>query len=340
MTADWDDAAVRSRHGHVLQSAAWGALRERQGWQAEHLRVGDPLPVALLLWRTLPAGQRFGYVPRGPVFDHDDPAQLDAALAAIARRARERGAIFIKVDAEVPRDRADLLAAYARHGFGRSPQEVQYAVATLEIDLRRDEDAIFADFDKDTRWSIRTAERRGVQVAERSDDAALEEFRALYAETGERVGFITRPPAYYLSVWRTLVDVGHGTLFLASHEGRAVAGALLFWCGDRGVYMYGASDDAARRTYAGYLLQWHCIRAARARGCARYDLGGIPPVPVKQERLYGLYLFKKGFGGARRDFAGAHDVVSRPLLYRLWSAAAPRISAARAALRGSRARVR
>src|SRR5439155_14799512 len=32
--AGWDDAAVRSPAGHVLQSAAWAAIREAQGWRA------------------------------------------------------------------------------------------------------------------------------------------------------------------------------------------------------------------------------------------------------------------------------------------------------------------
>lgn len=336
MSVDWDDAAVRSRYGHVLQSVAWGAIRERQGWEPERLRVGEPLPVAQILWRPLPAGQRFGYVPRGPIFDQNDPSQLGAALMAIERRARERGAIFVKVDAEVPRERADLIAVYARHGFGRSPQDVQPVLATLEIDLRQDEDAILAGLDKDTRWAARAAERRGVDVGERDDDGALGAFYRLYAETGRRAGFITRTEAYYREVWRALLGAGHATLFLAAVEGRPVAGAMLFWCGDRAIYTYGASDEVARRTYATYALQWRCIRYARERGAARYDLGGVPPRPDERDPMWGVYLFKKGFGGERREFAGAYDVVPKPFLYRVWLVAEPRAYAALALLRGRR----
>ena len=45
----WDDAAARSPSGHVMQSSIWAAVRERQGWRAEYVRVGDDLPVALVL---------------------------------------------------------------------------------------------------------------------------------------------------------------------------------------------------------------------------------------------------------------------------------------------------
>ncbi len=335
--ATWNAAAVRSRYGHVLQSAEWGSLRQAQGWEPVTLRMGEPLPVALVLWRTLPLGQKLAYVPRGPVFDHGEPAQLEAALARLAEHAHGAGAIFLKVDPEIPSDRADLIAAYEHHGFVRAAQDVQPVLATLEIDLARDEDAILAGFDKDTRWSVRTAERRGVTAQSRSDAASLQAFYELYEATGRRANFITRTSAYYLTVWRRLIDAGHASLFVATLEDRIVAAAMLFWCGDRAVYMYGASGELARKTYATYLLQWHCIRQARARGCARYDLGGVPREPRESDPMHGVYLFKKGFGGVRRELAGAYDVVPRPLLYRAWNALEPRAYAALALLRGRRA---
>src|SRR2546422_5109887 len=100
MTSAWDRDAVRSRFGHVLQSEAWGRIRATQGWTPEELRVGDTLPVGLVLWRRLPLGQTIGYVPRGPTFDHDDVQQLDRALVELAAKARQRSAIFVKVDPE------------------------------------------------------------------------------------------------------------------------------------------------------------------------------------------------------------------------------------------------
>lgn len=334
--AAWDRDAVRSRHGHVLQSEAWARLRAGQGWDPEQLRIGASLPLALVLWRRLPLGQKIAYVPRGPIFDHDDPAQLDRALERLAQLARERGAIFLKVDAEIPVERADLLEGYARHGYFRSRQEVQPVLATFEVDLARDEEAILGAFDKDTRWSVRTAEKRGVRVFELSDDEALQAVAGLYQETGQRAEFITRPTDYYLRVWRALIDAGHATLFGALVEERIAAAAVVFWCGERALYMYGASGEVARKTYAAYALQWHAMRAARARGSRRYDLGGIPARPRETDPQYGLYLFKKGFGGQRREFAGAYDVTARRARYALWLALEPRVYTALAVARGRR----
>src|SRR5437764_7704591 len=92
--AGWDAAAAHGPGGHVMQSSAWAAIRERQGWTAEFLRPAGAH--ALVLWRRLPGGMRFGYCPRGPVAP---VAGLPDALRALAAHAKAtRGALVLKVD--------------------------------------------------------------------------------------------------------------------------------------------------------------------------------------------------------------------------------------------------
>ncbi|MGH2472772.1 MAG: lipid II:glycine glycyltransferase FemX [Candidatus Limnocylindria bacterium] len=320
----WDEAAVRSPGGHVLQSAAWAKIREAQGWRAEFHQLGAPLPVALILWRSLPMGQCLAYVPRGPIVG--EQSQLDAVLANLAWLARERRAIFLKVDPEIDADRgtAQLRAA----GFRRAP-DIQPVIATLELDLGPDEDALFAALEKDTRWSVRQAEKRGVSVREARGDEDLRALYDLYAETGQRAGFITRTWDYYRRMWGTLVADGHAKVRLAEKDGTPVAGALTWRCGERDVYQSAATNDAGRSAYAAYALLWRCIIEARKGGARRFDFGGIPAdVARKDDPMYGPYLFKKGFGGATRRFAGAHDAVPNELAYRAFGVAEPMYTAA------------
>lgn len=325
--AGWDDAAARSPWGHVLQSSVWAAVRERQGWRAEYVRIGDPLPVALVLWRDALAGQRIAYVPRGPVVAPDDSAGLGRALERLADLARERGAVFLKVDPELTPEFAgpSLQAA----GFVRSAQDIQPVLATLVLDLGPDEDALMAAMDKDTRWSVRQGPKRGVSVKEVSDDEGLRAFYDLYALTGQRADFITRTWDYYRSVWRALIDARLATLRLAYVDGGAVAGAMTWRCGERVVYQTGATNDAARKTSAAYSLVWECIIGAKREGAKRFDLGGIPTdVERKDDPMYGPYLFKRGFGGSTVRWVGAHDTVPRSLAYRAYLLAEPAYTAA------------
>ena len=320
----WDDVAVRSPGGHVLQSEAWARIREAAGWRAEFLRFGEPLPVALVLWRSLPLGHRLAYVPRGPI--HATVAQLQTALVALALLARERGAVFLKVDPEISGDLA--AGALAAAGFRPGP-EVQPVVATLELDLSPDEDALFAALEKDTRWSVRQAEKRGVSVRDASGESDLRAFYELYAQTGARAGFITRTWDYYRRMWGTLVSAGHAKVRLAEREGASVAGALVWRCGEREVYQSAATNDAGRSAYAAYLLLWRCIIEARRSNARRFDFGGIPvDVTRKDDPMHGPYVFKKGFGGSPRRFVGACDAVPNELLYRAYGVAEPAYTAA------------
>lgn len=317
----WDDAAARSPNGHVMQSSAWARIREAQGWRAEYVQVGEPLPVALVLWRRIPLLGTMAYVPRGPVIAPGDRDGLAHALDTLAAHARERGAVLLKVDPELEADESQEQLRHA--GYRRGP-DVQPVVATLVLDLAPDLETIMAGLEKDTRWSVRQSAKRGVTVLEVSDDDALHDFYELYRTTGERAHFITRTFDYYSFVWRTLIEAGLARLRLAYLGDRAVAGAMTWRCGDRELYMYGATSEAGRKTYAAYGLLWECISGAKATGAVRYDLGGIPADPSdKNDPMYGPYLFKKGFGGTMRRYVGAHDTVPREIPYRAFLALEP-----------------
>ncbi len=319
--AGWDEAAARSPWGHTLQSSAWATIRAAQGWRPEFVKVGDPLPLALVLWRDALPGRPIGYAPRGPIVAPNDPNDLHLALRRLSELARERNAIFLKVDPELDPE----FASPALHDAGfRRASDIQPVLATLQLDLTPDEDALMAALEKDTRWSVRQGAKRGVTLREGRDEAALRAFYDLYVETGGRAGFITRTWPYYRDTWRTLIDSDLATLRLAEADGVAVAGAMVWRCGDRALYQTGATNDAGRKTHAAYALLWQCIIEAKRAGRTVFDMGGIPlDIERKDDPMYGPYLFKRGFGGVVRRWVGAHDIVPSPFLYRTFLVAEP-----------------
>ncbi len=305
----------------MLQSSAWATVRASQGWRPEFVRVGDTLPVALVLWRDALPGRPIAYVPRGPIVAPGDDASLRTALARLAELARDRGAIFLKVDPELPPEAA---AGPLRDAGFRRGSDIQPVLATLVLDLGPEEEALLAGLDKDTRWSVRQAPKRGVMTREAVDDASLRAFYELYAATGGRAGFITRTWDYYRTIWSALIDAGHASLRLAYVDGAAVAGAMVWRCGDRALYQTGATNDAGRRSHAAYALVWECIIEAKRAGRRAFDMGGIPVDPErKDDPMYGPYLFKRGFGGEVRRWVGAHDAVPSPVLHRAYRVAEP-----------------
>ncbi|AVF26449.1 aminoacyltransferase FemX [Paenibacillus larvae subsp. larvae] len=71
-----------------------------------------------------------------------------------------------------------------------------------------------------------------------------------------------------------------------------------------GLVVSGASDNVFRDYMPNYLIQWEMMKEAKKRGCTMYDFGGISGDLSPDNPLWGLYKFKKGFGGQFLEFIG------------------------------------
>lgn len=321
--AAWD-RFVKANQGHILQTSSWGMLKSAFGWDHEIVMVGGPDGIrsgALMLFRRVPL--RLGviaYVPRGPIVDWSDSTAVHELFGALDYVAKDRRAALLKVEPDIedtPEARAQMRAL----GFRPSPQTVQ-PPRTVMLDVKGTEDEILARMNQGTRRKIRTAEKREV-VVRRGTKRDLESFCQLSGITGERDGFAVHSPEYFRSVY-DLFAARYGALFMASAEKKDLAGIMVLAIGRRAWYLYGASSDEERERMPNYALQWTAIRWARAHACTEYDLWGIPDenedtleaqFQKRSDGLWGVYGFKRGFGGRVYRSLGAWDRVYNPAIY-------------------------
>jgi peptidoglycan pentaglycine glycine transferase (the first glycine) len=323
----WDRFVAEHPGSHLLQTSSWGTLKSRFGWTAERVALShnDELVAgAQILYRRLPGLGRLAYVPKGPLVDWDDEEQVAAVLAALDQTARSQGAIALTVEPDL-RDEAIYTERLLTLGFHPSPLDSVQPRRTILVDISADEDAILAAMKQKTRYNVRLAKRKGVTVRE-ATEADLPVFHALMAVTGERDAFGVHAPAYYDAAYRLFVPRGWARLLLAEVEREPVAAVMAFALPPRAWYFYGASGDAHREKMAPYLLQWEAMRWAKSVGCATYDLYGVPDedeetleahFAQRSDGLWGVYRFKRGFGGKLVRSVGAWDRVYAPLRYRL-----------------------
>ena len=92
-----------------------------------------------------------------------------------------------------------------------------------------------------------------------------------------------------------------------------IAGTLAILYGDKVWYLYGASSNEHRNLMPNYLLQWSMIQWAIENNCRVYDFRGVSGDISEDNPHYGLYRFKKGFGGDFTEFVGEYDHVIRKL---------------------------
>jgi len=114
---------------------------------------------------------------------------------------------------------------------------------------------------------------------------------------------------------------GEAVLFMAYLQDTAIAGTIGVFSGGKGWYLYGGSSNTHRNVMPNYLLQWEMVRMALDRHCVFYDFRGVPGKLTEDNPLYGLYRFKKGFGGTYTKFTGLFIRRYRPLPARCFEAA-------------------
>lgn len=338
--SQWDTGLATLPLAHILQTWDWGDFKSRWGWQPTRLLFeegGRVLAAAQILRRRLPGTPlSVIYIPKGPALDYGDTSLLVHVLRILEQQSRWQRSLFVKIDPDVwlgfgskdsalfP-EAAAVLAILAQRGWRQSAEQIQFKNTVL-VDLTPSEQDLLARMKAKTRYNIRLAMRRGVQVRP-GDETDLKAFYSLYNETARRDNFLIRPPAYYLDVWSQFLRAGRAHLLLAKMAGAPIAGLILFQFGQTAWYLYGASSNQHRNLMPNHLLQWEAIRLAKRLGCTRYDLWGAPDCFDDSDPMWGVYRFKTGFGGEIVRGLGAFDYAPSPRFYWAYTVAMPRVLA-------------
>ena len=183
---------------------------------------------------------------------------------------------------------------------------------TITIDIARSDDEILAAMHPKTRYNIRLGPKKDVVVRE-AQPIDLPAFNALMQTTGARDGFFVHSAEYYEAAYQLFVPTGQAKLLVATYQEQIIAGIFVFAQGDRAWYFYGASGEAERQRMPNYALQWAGLQWAKSLGCKEYDLWGVPDEDEatleahyldRHDDLWGVYRFKRGFGGQLDSLRG------------------------------------
>ena len=330
--AEWDAFVAAHPRGSLLQTTNWARLKSRFGWSSQRVwmrRDGRLVGGAQVLFRSVALGVvKLGYIPHGPLVDWSDAEQVDVLLNHVDQAAYGRGAGMVKIEPRIWQDEmgpVEWEALYRRYGCIASPDTIQ-PPRTVVIDLQPSEEEILARMKQKTRYNIRLAEKKGVTVRQ-GTAADLPAFNRLMQVTGQRDQFGVHDANYYRAAFEIFAP-DNAALWLAEFEGRPLAGVMVFTSGHSAAYLYGASSDEERQRMPAYAAQWAGIRWAKGRGCATYDMWGVPDAEEaeleanfteRQDGLWPVYRFKRGFGGEVRRTVGAADRVYNQMLHRLYA---------------------
>jgi lipid II:glycine glycyltransferase (peptidoglycan interpeptide bridge formation enzyme) len=361
-TTTWNKILCTLSGSHLLQSSQWAEVKTRFGWQPFYLvwdqsdidlelkvhsedesREKNPVAAALILERKVFRGLSVMYVPKGPILqDWSDDQLRQRVLSDLENFAKESGAVHLKIDPDivigrgVPGEEDEELVPQGKHIQGKlsargwlfSSDQIQFR-NTFLIDLQQEEDQLLNRMKSKTRYNIRLASRKGISIRY-GDKTDLDYLYKMYAETSLRGGFTIRGEEYYNYLWQTFMGKDLDSEIdaiaqpiIADFDGKPVAAAVMFRFGGRAWYLHGMSLPEHSDKMATYLIQWEGMRWAKDNGCVSYDMWGAPDQFNSNDSMWGVYRFKRGFGGKVTRTIGAWDFPVKPILYRAYTRVLP-----------------
>lgn len=278
---------------HPLQSWEWGEFR--QEWGNKVVRLND----CQIIFSKVPhTNFTIGTVIRGPKITKE-------AIDEVKRVAKENNAIFIKFEPNVLMD-PQLEEQIKKLGLTKGRR--LFTPTSFWIDLTLSEEDLLKSFSSKTRYNIRLATKRGVEVSKDNSDKAFERYLELTKETSQRQGFFAHTEKYHRLMWKFLAPTGIAHLMTARYQGEIITTWILFVWHDFLYYPYGASTEKHKEVMANNLMMWEAIKFGKKNNLTTFDLWG-------REEGKGFTKFKEGYNPKVVEFIGTWDLVINKSIY-------------------------
>ena len=285
---------------NTYQSSLWGEVlvednRVIGGWVGT---MRGNIPIAKMITKSV-------YFDSYPIFATDEMKNLyqDSLITSMKLRAAREGITMFN------------LTHWVR---GRGMQvDIREKCATFTYDLSLSVDDIYAKLDRLKRRTIKKSEANSFEIRFLHKHNALpyiDEFLQLRQVTQKRAiqhnaraSMLLKSAEFFNKLF---IDYDT-TLVAIKVENKLVAAATFIIAGNT-VYAHMSGSDSVynKSMGTGTYYYWAAVKYFKERGLKVFDFGGSPITPEETHPAYGVYSFKKGFGGEYQEFDGGKIIIS------------------------------
>lgn len=245
---------------------------------------------ALKIVKERELASRGGPLFRAGLNESEQNAILDKLIEHLKQLARSLRADRIlvsypsSIDERLAVDRFGVLPL-RKYGFVETNEMGTY------LDLRRTEADLFSSLDKNCRYSIRKAEKDGVQISKLE---SRDEWLACETLNAQTFGKLKHSKRRMEIVWDEFIVKGHAHAFVARHEGR-VASVGLIQSLHKCAYYWIAYNARPLQQGANNYLLWRGILHAKELGMSTFLVGSY--YLNEEPKTQAISDFKRRFGG-------------------------------------------
>lgn len=261
-------------------------------------------------------GKSYFYIPYGPVIKDFSENLLIYLKQELKKITKSENAVFIRLDFTPLVPNEALLKVFTKapfytyHSANFQPREEWF------LSLKKTEDEIFNQMHKNTRYSIRLAIQKGVdvEIITKDFEKYFEKFYQLMSETAQRNSFSLHQKDYYKNIFQNLSKI-NAFLSVAKYKEKILTIDLIIVFGKVAHYVFSGSSNEERDRLPTYLALWRAICYAKQLNCDYYNFGGIATDNKIYKGWEGLTSFKKKFGGQIVTHSDFFDLVINPFWY-------------------------
>ena len=313
---EWQDFVASRPEANFLQSVEWATANETIGH--EIVRDGVRRDGKIVAgWQGIIKNARRGRyleVPGGPLIDWSDETTVREIMEQLKIAGKNNNCVFVRIRPQAA-DSDEIRQKLAKLQLRRAPFHL-HAEHTNILNLTKSEEDLLVGMRRQTRYEVRQAEKKGVEVSWRSGAEAVDEFFTVQADTAKRQGFI--PPSREFLTAQVEAFSDNIRIYRAEKDGTLLSLALILFSGDEADYFEAASTPDSRKYPGSYAIQWRVIRDAKAMDKTRYNFWGVAYTDDPKHRYAGVTTFKRGFGGDDVTYVPAHDIVLKRTYLKTW----------------------
>lgn len=310
----WEDFVINSGHNYsFFQSWNWGDFESASGKSVERLGFYQEERLVAIAQVVEVKAKRgsFIHVRNGPICDWSNESIVSELIENLKVYGKSKDADFIRISPLIAYGRDEVKYLKKAKFIDNQMHDVD-AEITWVLDISQSEEVILQNMRKSTRYSIRRAEKEGVNIVISKDVADLPKFFKAYQNTVERQKWHAYDFEYLKREFEIFAKDDQISIFLAEYNGVIIAASLFIYYGNTVYYHHSGSLTKYQKIPSSYLIQWKSIKESKRRNFVNYNFFGIAREDNPKHPWYGLSFFKKGFGGKEQRWIHAQDVPLNP----------------------------
>lgn len=313
---------------------------------------------SLVLGKKIFFNKYLYYAPRGMLLNYNDFVLLEFFVKEIYHFLKLKNGVVFKIDPLVSYKNHDRDGNYVNDGFSNQliidnlvklgfkhygfstgySDEAQFRWSYC-LDVTQPINNIFENMNQRCRRCIRKSEKYPLEVVEVNDNNILD-FKGIMEHTASRQDQFDRTLDYYkninnfmdekskllivyLNKEKFLSDFKNDKLYdIINNDNRKmipISAGVFIIDSSRVNYVYGGTYKNYMSLMAQYKLQIEMIHLAKDKGLPLYDFGGISGNFDSSSKNFGVYDFKRGFGGYVVEYIGEFDLILNKFCYMFYN---------------------